>query len=70
MLWTLIVVYGISGWTSTDVRSLPAIPMKDKTACLAAVENFRNQNKEAAARGKMAFTCVSSDTGEVLTFRF
>lgn len=60
MTWTLLIVALTGSMISTN-STFATIPMKDKSACVAAAKRFTKSSK-----GPIGFICVSSETGEVV----
>lgn len=64
MTWTLIVAVAAAAWSGGYTLSTVRIPMQDRAACVRAAEAMAEQSG-----GATVFSCVSSQTGEVVIFR-
>lgn len=64
MTWTLLAAAAAVAWSGGYTLSTVKIPMQDRAACVRAAEAMAEQSGSATV-----FSCVSSQTGEVVIFR-
>lgn len=62
MSWTMIIFILINGYFNSDAK-IYQLQFKDKSSCLSAAHSLKSDIKG------IAFTCVSSETGEVVRLR-